>query len=373
MVVIIFLVFVLYFGLLKILYAGFAKITDQPQPLKASITHSLSVIVPFRNEEHNISKLLGDLFQQNYPQEKFEILLVNDHSDDYSMQKAEDAIKASSFSKCTFIHPSKHGKKAAITEGVRQANGSIIVTIDADCRVNRDWLTSINSMFIDSTVKMVFGAVRIEPTNSVFQKMQSIEFSSLIGSGVASMAHGIPTMCNGANLAFCKETFNEVGRYEGNMQIASGDDEFLLRKISKKYPAGIAFNIYKQAIVITNPQNTLSDFFAQRIRWAGKWRAHNDFKSKLLALFIFLFHVVVLVSPFLILSNKLALSMLGVLFLCKAVLEYRFLRFVNFWLNARWNWFAFILLQVTYSLYAVVTGVAALFVRPVWKGRKIKL
>lgn len=373
MVVVIFLFFVLYFGLVKILYSGFVKIIEQPRPEVSKSVQSLSVIVPFRNEEQNISKVLGDLFQQNYPTDKFEILLVNDHSEDHSMQKAEETIKASSFSTCIFIHPVKSGKKAAIEEGVRHARGNVMVTIDADCRVDRDWLKSINALFADEGVKMVFGPVRIEPGNSIFSNMQSIEFSSLIGSGVASMAHGVPTMCNGANLAFRKETFNEVGGFEGNMQIASGDDEFLMRKISQKHPKGVAFNNYKQSIVVTDPQNTLSDFFAQRIRWAGKWRAHQDVKSKLLALFIFSFHALLLVSPFLVMHNKLALGGFGVLFLCKAVVEYRFLRIVNFWLNARWNWMAFILLQLTYSLYAVVTGVAALFVKPVWKGRKIKL
>jgi cellulose synthase/poly-beta-1,6-N-acetylglucosamine synthase-like glycosyltransferase len=371
MVAVIFIFFVLYFGLLMILYSGFVRIIEQAQPEATKSIHSLSVIVPFRNEEQNIFNVLGDLFQQNYPTEKFEILLVNDHSEDHSMQKAEEAIKMSSFSKCIFIHPAKSGKKAAITEGVRQASGDVIVTIDADCRVGRDWLKSINAIVVDQNIKMVFGAVRIEPDDSIFSNMQSIEFSSLIGSGAASLAHGVPTMCNGANLAFRKETFNEVNGYEGNMQIASGDDEFLMRKISRKYPKGIAFNNYKPSIVITYAQSALSDFLAQRIRWAGKWRAHHDIKSKLLALFIFSFHALLLASPFFIMHNKLALVVFGVLFLCKAIVEYRFLRIVNFWLNARWNWLAFILLQLTYSLYAVVTALAALVVLPHWKGRKI--
>ncbi len=370
MLAIIFLIFIFYAGLLKALYSGFVKIIEQRDAERTKTTETLSVIVPFRNEEQNISQLLVDLFSQQYPIEKFEILLVNDHSEDMSMLKAEEAIKASSFSKCIFIHPAASGKKAAITEGVRQATWNIIVTVDADCRVPTDWLKSINAMFGDENVKMVFGPVKIEPDNSIFSKMQSIEFSSLIGSGAATMAYGVPTMCNGANLAFRKETFNEVGGYEGNEQIASGDDEFLMRKIANKFPNGIKFNNDKQGIVSTNPQSSLPEFMAQRIRWAGKWSVHQDIKSRLLALFIFSFHALVLMVPFMVFQHRLALLFLGVLFFGKAIAEYRFLRVVNFWLNIPWNWPAFILLQFTYSLYAVGIGVAALFLKPVWKGRK---
>ena len=352
------------------LYSGFVKIIEQRPTETIKATQTLSVIVPFRNEELNISQLLSDLFAQQYPTEKFEILLVNDHSEDQSMLKAEEVINTSSFSNCIFIQPAKFGKKAAITEGVKHATGNVIVTVDADCRVGADWLKSINAMFVDENVKMVFGSVKIEPDNSIFSNMQSIEFSSLIGSGAASMAYGVPTMCNGANLAFRKETFNEVDGYEGNAQIASGDDEFLMRKIANKFPEGIRFNNFKQGIVSTNPQSSLSEFMTQRIRWAGKWSAHQDAKSKLLALFIFSFHALVLTVPFIAFQDMLALSFFGILFLGKAIAEYRFLRVVNFWLNTPWNWPAFILLQITYSLYAVVTGVAALFVKPMWKGRK---
>ncbi len=352
------------------LYSGFVKIAEQRHTETTKVIQSLSVIVPFRNEEPTISFLLSDLFSQNYPDGKFEVLLVNDHSEDQSMLKAEEVIKSSSFSNCMFIQPAATGKKEAITEGVKHANGIVIVTVDADCRVGADWLKSINAMFANDTIKLSFGPVRIESGNSIFSKMQSLEFLSLIGSGVATMAYGTPTMCNGANLAFRKEAFKEVGGYDGNAQIASGDDEFLMRKIAKKFPSGIKFNNYEQGIVTTNPQSSLSEFMAQRIRWAGKWSAHRDVRSKLLALFIFSFHAMLLVAPFFVLHNKLALIFVGFLLLSKSIAEYRFLRVVSIWLNIRWNWPAFILLQLTYSLYAVVTGLAALFVKPVWKGRK---
>jgi cellulose synthase/poly-beta-1,6-N-acetylglucosamine synthase-like glycosyltransferase len=315
---------------------------------------------------------MRDLFHQNYPKENFEILLLNDHSEDGSMAVAEETLKLSAFSKCTFIHPALAGKKAAITEGVKHAMGKIIVTIDADCRVGPEWLASIDRNFSHDAVKMVFGAVKIEPTKTIFQSMQAIEFASLIGTGAATMAYGIPTMSNGANLAFRKLAFEEVDGYEGNLEIASGDDEFLMRKIAAKYQDGIRFNNDQQGIVVTNPQSSVGDFFYQRIRWAGKWSAHTDVKTKLLAVFIFIFHAAILVTPVIATFNDNVWVAVGFILLVKAYLEYRFLRIVNFWLNVSWSWPAFILLQATYSFYAVSVGIATLFVKPVWKGRKNK-
>lgn len=373
MIVVFFLIFVLYFGLLKVLYTGFVRTIEHRNEKSSIDIRFISVIVPFRNEAQSITNVLKDLLAQQYPVDKFEILLVNDHSEDNSMASAETILQASAFSNFTFIQPAAFGKKSAITEGVKQATGHIIVTLDADCRVGTNWLQSIHSMFDADKIKMVFGPVRIEPNSSLFSKMQAIEFSSLIGSGAASMAYGIPTMCNGANFAFRKGVFQEVGGYEGNEHIASGDDEFLMRKIAKKFPGGIKFNHYNEGIVTTAAQRSLFAFMVQRIRWAGKWRNHQDVKSRVLALFIFLFHTMLLVAPFFVLHDRFLFTMLGVLLICKAIIEYRFLRIVNFWLNVRWSWPAFILLQLTYSLYAIVTALAALFIKPNWKGRKINL
>lgn len=366
------LLLIVYGYLVTKLFSGFGQIIIETSEKVSGNLRTVSVLVPFRNEEENIGQLLHDLFQQNYPKENFEILLLNDHSDDLSMKVAEEVLRISSFSKCTFIHPATSGKKAAITEGVKHASGEIIITIDADCRVGQNWLASINKKFSQDSAKMVFGPVRIEPAKTIFQSMQAMEFASLIGTGAATMAYGIPTMSNGANLAFRKDVFKEVGGYEGNIKIASGDDEFLMRKIFKKYPKGIRFNNDQKSIVSTLPQNSLHDFILQRIRWAAKWSAHTDFSSKLLAVFIFLFHAAILVIPFLPIFDRAVLWLGVVALLIKGFLEYRFLRIVNFWLKVPWSWTAFILLQVTYSFYAVSIAMATLFVRPVWKGRKIR-
>ena len=206
------------------------------QPTKNTLQPKISLIIPARNEETNIGKLLAALSNQSYPKELTEIIVVDDHSTDNTativqqfpfaklIQLKEDAINSY--------------KKKAIEKGIAEATGELIVTTDADCNVNPGWLRAINSSFSDESVKMSFGAVRIQSDQTIFSRLQALEFSSLIGSGASTAAFGFPTMCNGANLAFTKEAFLQTNGYTGNEQIASGDDEFLMRKIEAKSGIG---------------------------------------------------------------------------------------------------------------------------------------
>lgn len=361
------MLFISYAMVVLLLLNGWKKAKEQ-YPVSNKVARQLSVIIPVRNEEETIGRLLDDLFNQRYPRDNFEIIIVNDHSEDNSIQIVEKKIDSSTNLK--IVANEGHGKKLAITTGVSLSNGEIIVTTDADCRVDVNWLESISDSFYHDSIKMVFGPVKIKNDNSFFSTVQAIEFASLIGSGAATMAIGIPTMCNGANLAFRKTVFSEVSGYDGNTQIASGDDEFLMRKISRKYPGGIRFNNSQESIVSTNSQPTLIEFIDQRLRWAGKWKYNKDGRSKLVALYIFLFHLSVLALPVLSALNYLTLSFAFLCLLAKAVLEFMFLRSVTLWLKVKWDWPAFILLQLIHSFYVVVIGVVSNFAKPLWKGRR---
>ena len=361
-------IFVLYGFLVLLLYVGWVKACTQKMSGVNPVNQFISVIVPVRNEEKTIGLLLNDLIGQNYPDDKFEIIFVDDHSEDNSGMIMYDATKHAS--NCKLLKLEGTGKKAAITFGVQQAKGQIIVTTDGDCRVSENLIQSINSAFKNDSIKMVFGGVKIESEQSLFSKMQAIEFSSLIGSGAATIAFGIPTMCNGANLAFRKKVFEEVNGYAGNENVASGDDEFLMRKISAKYADGIHFNQFPGSIVLTKAQASIAHFFNQRIRWAGKWKYHSDAGSKLLALYIFIFHASVLMMPALWITGQVSGDMLLSFLLVKLIVEFVFLSSVTSWLKIPWSWLSFIVLQIAYSFYAVGVGLASLFVSPVWKGRK---
>jgi poly-beta-1,6-N-acetyl-D-glucosamine synthase len=352
-----------YCLLLIVLYMGWRKSIRVAGHAPGSTHYFVSVVVPVRNEQSNIQTLIRSLRDQDY--KNFEVIIVNDHSTD----QTESILNQFDLPWLKVIQNSGAGKKAAITSGVIVAKGDIIATTDGDCTVSPNWLSNINKVFQDETIAFAFGAVAFSDIKSFFSDLQSIEFSSLIGSAASSASFKLPTMCNGANLAYRRKTFMEIGGYESNEHIASGDDEFLMRKIFSKHPNGIHFLSDKGSIVTTSPQRSVLSFFRQRIRWASKWRFNSSSYTQALAILIFATNVMVIIS-LINLSSNFSWT-LSVLLIAKLLLEAIFLADVSRFLSQRWNWLAFLVLQLAYPFYVIITAVSSLFITIYWKDRKI--
>ncbi|HEY9488277.1 MAG TPA: glycosyltransferase [Chryseosolibacter sp.] len=357
-------IFVVYFLLLVILLVGWSWAMNMPFKETGSKEPLISVIIPVRNEELTIGKLLTHLSFQEY--KNFEIIIVNDDSEDETLWM----ISRYDVKNLNVIHNQGWGKKAAITSGIRVAKGTIIVTTDADCIVPPGWLKHIHSIFRDREVMLAFGGVVMEGGESFFDSLQTMEFSSLIGSGAATVALGAPTMCNGANLAYRKKAFLEVKGYEDNLDIPSGDDEFLMRKIHKLYEDGIRFINTPEAVVTTRSQRNPQAFLNQRTRWASKWRYNSAPAPRTLAVGVVLFQLafignwLLFFSPFILQSLFLA----GV----KMILEAAFLLQVCRFLGAKWNWLAFFTLQIVHPLYVIGVGITSFFRPFEWKHRTFR-
>lgn len=357
-------IFILYFILLIILLIGWQRAVQDQKEASAGREQMVSVIIPVRNEEQTIGKLLNDLSAQQY--KRFEIIVVNDHSGDETLW----ILSKFNLRNLHIINNKGTGKKAAISTGISIAKGSIIVTTDADCSVSPEWIKHIHEQFRNKTVMMTFGGVRMEGDQSFFTDLQALEFSSLIGSGAATAALGSPTMCNGANLAYRKAAFLEVKGYQDNLFIPTGDDEFLMRKIQKRYPKGVHFLNHPQAVVTTSPKSSLEGFFHQRIRWASKWRFNKFLFPKLLAIIIVLVQASFLIN-WIFVFGAVDLQALFILTI-KMILEAAFLLQVCRFMQTRWNWLAFFALQVLYPLYVLTIAAGSFFVPFQWKNRIFK-
>lgn len=327
----------------------------------------ITVLVAARNEEKNIEDLLRDLSRQHYS--SFEVIIVDDHSEDNTVAIAQHVAKE--YTSFSVIRSTQAGKKLALTEGVKHARGSIIVTTDADCRVPAHWLSAIAIYFQQPEVKMVLGGVRMQQ-KKFFHDWQAIEFSSLIGSAAATVNLGYPTLCNGANIAYRKAVFEAVNGYSGNTHVPSGDDEFLMRKIKALYPTGIYFMNDAQGVVTTQPNETVGAFIQQRLRWAGKWRHNTSAYTVLLAVYIFSVQAVTLLCWALLFFSDARVQVVALSFLIvKALSEFLFLRSVCRFLGCRWNGLAFMMLQFIYPFYVTGIGLFAHFIPQQWKGRPL--
>jgi len=357
--------FVSYYLLTVALWIGWTYGSREISLPPATENFLISVVVPVRNEQNNIAPLLRDLRRQTYS--NFEIIIVDDHSSDNTRPMITGTIEEDS--RIHLFTNTGHGKKRALSTGIAAAKGSIIVTTDGDCRVGPNWLYRINEHFQGETVKMLVGSVKIEGVG-LFAAMQAIEFSSLIGSGVATLFFGVPTMCNGANLAFRRAAYHEVNGYDDNLHVASGDDEFLLKKIVARYHTGVKFMGLADGIVSTNSQPDWRSFFQQRIRWAGKWHYNPTPQKAILALYIFLFQFVTILLPFLATAGFLSWQSALSLWLTKVVLEFIFLFDIARAMKINWRWKAFVTLQLLYPCYVVLVGLCH-YRTFTWKERRL--
>ncbi|GAB3511943.1 glycosyltransferase [Spirosoma knui] len=332
----------------------------------------ITVIIPVRNEAEYIGQLLADLSRQTYS--NFEVIVADDSSTDNTLALIQAQVSRVPYT----LRPlpltderSASPKKRAISQSISLARGELIITTDGDCRVGPDWIRAFAAFYRATNAKMITGPVTFTTETSVFDSLQTVEFSSLIGSGACTLALGRPTMCNGANLCYVKEVFTEVGGFAGVDQLASGDDEFLMHKVAAHYRDGVRFLKSRDAIVRTQPHRSWRAFYNQRKRWASKWRAYSSWMPSLLAVFVFLSNAAPVAAVggwgLGLIHGNAVLIVVGL----KVVTEFLFLRQVLVFLQKKSSVNFIPLTQLLYPFYVVFFGLAAQGKGYTWKGRKL--
>lgn len=359
-----------YAAALLLLYYYWQRIKRAERPPRHA-AHPLSVIVVIRNEEATIEALLRDLERQSYPKQFFEVIIVNDHSTDDSCRRVE-AFAASTAMPLKLLHlQGAHGKKAGLVLGIEQATGELIAVTDGDCRVSQHWLATVADAFATRQAVFTSGPVSYTGERSLFEKLQTIEFASLVGTGAAMLEAGQPGMCNAANMAFSKKAYRAVGGYQGNSHIPSGDDEFLLQALYQYAPGKLFFLKGTDALVQTGAQESWSTFYQQRKRWAGKWRLHRKPSVAITAIGLVLFHASwLLFSVSMLLNYPFAYFFAGALI--KLGAEFLFLHSVLQSFGKKMPYLPFVLLQILHPLYVLFFGIAVNFGSFSWKGRTYK-
>lgn len=359
-----------YAAAVLLLYYYWQSLVPAVRPA-AGAMKALSVVVVIRNEEDNIEALLLELDRQNYDKKYFEVIIVNDHSTDNSCSIVEK-VRASTSLRLRLLHLGREqGKKAGLALGINRAEGEVIVVTDGDCHVPEQWLATVGASFEQHEAVFTAGPVSYFGEQSLFEKLQTIEFASLVGTGAALLHAGQPGMCNAANMAFSKKAYMAVGGYKGNSHIPSGDDEFLLQALYDYKPDKVFFLKSKDALVQTEAQASWGAFYQQRKRWAGKWRLHRRPSVALTAIGLFLFH-----ASWLALSVAVCLQQPFAYFFAGALLklgvEFLFLHTVLHSFGKKMAYVPFILLQLLYPLYVLFFGIAVNFGSFSWKGRTYK-
>lgn len=370
----------------------------------------ITVLIPARNEAVNILSCLRSLAGQTYPKDLFEVIVLDDHSTDGTAgmvagfdgpggdgsAAGSDEPGAAGFDRLSvrcismaevLLPPGVTAyKKFAIETGVDAASGELIVTTDADCVFDPDWLATLaacyeqmGAKFIAAPVRIGSAAGRSAPASAswpgsrsllgIFQTLDFITLQGITGAAVHSQFH---SMCNGANLAYSRDAFYSVNGFKGIDHIPSGDDMLLMHKIYRLYPSNVFFLKSQRAIVSTRPETTWKGFLHQRVRWASKADSYDDrriFWVLLLVYLVNILFVALLAGAF---FNYWWLWLFLVLLVVKTIVEYPFVRSVATFFGQQELMVYFPLLQPLHILYTVVVGWLGKFGSYQWKDRTIK-
>lgn len=336
----------------------FNKITADKIP-------SATVIVAARNEEKNIIRCLKSLEELYYPEEKLEIIIVDDKSTDNTGKLIDEFI----FGKPNFkkIVTGKEigklvGKTNAIANAIEIAIGEIIITTDADCEVNPMWAFTLASYYRNDVA--IVNGYTTQKAYNFFSGMQALDFIYLLIVAAGTINFKKPLSCIGNNMSYRKNVYREAGGYEG-IPFSVTEDFGILMAIDKLKKYKIIYPLDENALVVSEPCEDLASLYLQKKRW-GVGGLDIPVRGYLVMAFGFLTNLAVLLSPVFYSPVWLYLVFF------KFAIDFFMLYPVHDKLGLKKDMKYFLSFQIYYLLYVIALPFILLFTgkRVHWKGRK---
>ena len=343
-------------------------------------TPLISVLIVGRNEANNLPALLESLNAQSYPSAQLEFIYVDDHSEDQSIevinQYALPNLKLLSLS--NFIKErseTRSYKKEALSYGLQNAKGSIIVTTDADCVQGKDWIFAMTKKLRDGSADFSTGPVLFDQSDTLITQFQTLDLFGMMGVTNGGIIKKWHYLANGANMAYLKSKFETLDGYKGNEQFASGDDVFLIQKFATENPERVSFIKEEAAIVRTKTESNWKDLFWQRIRWTTKGRSYKNKVLLRVQAAVYFFHLSIVLNfifAFLFWNFVFAI-MCGLQLFLKAIIDFGYLNNVNRFFKVKGIFRTYPIQVILHTLYISIIGTLGNIMKEYeWKGRKTK-
>lgn len=239
------------------------------KPVEKRTEPFVSIIVPARNEETRIRTCIESLSKSNYPVDKYEIVVVNDRSTDLTanvLQSLKDDYTNLKILTLTDSRTIKNlqGKPGALQSGIDNSKGEIILMTDADCTVEKEWVTTMVNQFSNPKVGLVPSYTLIK-ADTFFEQMQAVEWIMNHTMASAGVGIGQPLGCYGNNLAVRRSALESVGGYK-DIRFSVTEDLALLQAIFAK-GWEVRYVCSPFAVVTTLPCETLGEYILQHHRW----------------------------------------------------------------------------------------------------------
>lgn len=326
----------------------------------------ISVIICARNEYANLKKNLAFILEQDYPD--FEVVLVNDCSnDDSEVLLREFSARYSHLKVVTITEHErfKHGKKFAVTMGIKASRNEHLLFTDADCVPSgKNWINHMQSNFVNNK-QIVLGYSPYEKFKGFVNKLIRFETFYTALNYLSFALDGRPYMGVGRNMAYTKSLFFKGKGFASHMHVLSGDDDLFVNQNATSTNTSI--EIHPEAQVWSDPKKTFSAYFKQKIRHQGAGKVYRKEHKRMLSLqagsailfYVALVALIVMQAQWWFLLALYLIRLFSLVWVYYPVFKKLNYTDLIFWLPA----FDFI-----YYFYIVTIGIVALFKKNIeWK------
>ncbi len=320
-----------------------------------------SIIIAAKNEENNISNLISALKKLNYPEDNYEVIIVDDNSFDETFYIAKKLTnELANFKVISAINKKYEKKRGVLDYGISLAKHPNIAITDADCAPETNWLLGLSPKF-NAGCDFVFGIAPFYQTNKLVNKVSCYENfrNSLLAISAANF--GQAYTASARNFGFRKDAFEKIGGYKNTTETISGDDDLLLREAVKK-GLKVCTLTSPGSYVYSDTKKTFKEYFSQRARHT-QTSIHYPFKQKLILALWHLINLAFVFSPAFIFINKIFILP----FIIKIIFDTSITIIYQRKFGYRFSLFEVIYLQFVYEIFLIVHFIKANFGKIEWK------
>ncbi len=342
-----------------ILVKGFKKFSGSFSGNPDSV--KISIVTAAKNEARIIERFISSIKKLNYPKENFELILIDDNSNDETYSIAKQLIEdRSNFKIFKADDKTLPGKRGALQKGIDASQFPYILITDADCIPNPIWLQTCAAVF-QRGYDFIFGPAPFYMEKNFTNKISCFENlkNQFLSFSLANF--GLPYTASARNLGFTKKAFFNLGGYKNTTDTLSGDDDLLLREaVKNKLKTSAFYN--KDAMVYSYTKKNLREYLNQKARHTQS-SFHYSFKNRFVLGVWHLLNLCMLFAPVLFFID---INFIW-LFLVKMFADIILISFAQKNFGYDFNIFEIILYDISYEIFIVINFFNALFKKVKWK------
>lgn len=317
------------FLLSRYFFGAMYKVT----PIDMEFEPGVTIIIPCFNEEKWIKRTILSCVNQDYPMDKLEVIVVDDCSNDHSVEKIKETIQELKSEGSRYeienrvsyiVQRENKGKREALCEGVKVAKHELVVFVDSDSFLDPFAIRNLIQPFRDSKMGGVAGRCDVANTyTNYLTKMQSVRYYIAFRVMKAAEAYFDAVTClSGPLSAYRRQIVLDHMEEWRNQKFLGqratfGDDRAMTNIVLSHYRTGYQDTAYCSTIV----PNTNKVFLKQQMRWKRSWLRESIMAGKFMwrkepfaALFFYIGLFVPVAAPVVVVYNLIYVPLIQHIF-----------------------------------------------------------